>query len=225
MVVKPGTLQGPVRHVESHGSGTRNYGEALGRPNVSSLRYTMQLDRNQIFRLLWPIAEPVDDRPGGPGGRPAIELFPRSEEHPPSDGGVLWLLNEARQPPFETAEQRLVDAVAVAGMSATQRSRRRAVVLVLSERPVDSSRLRPSLARIYLEQIGVPLLVWVVGEVSEPMREVWKQARSVDGRHRFGDAVRELSEALEKQRIVWFEGSYLPQEIVVTGQAKVRRVR
>ena len=28
----------------------------------------------------------------------AVELFPRSEDHPPGDGGVLWLLSEAHQP-------------------------------------------------------------------------------------------------------------------------------
>ena len=127
---------------------------------------------------VWPIAEPVEQEAESESR--AMELFPRSEEHPPSHGGVLWLLNEARVPRFELAEQRLVDAVAVAGMTATLRSRRRAVVLVLSERPTDSSRLRPSVARHYLAQLGVPLFVWVVGDVSDPMRETWGSVRSVE---------------------------------------------
>ncbi|MGD2114002.1 MAG: hypothetical protein PVG07_03050 [Acidobacteriota bacterium] len=223
MVIGAAVDQGPIERSGQTGSGARRYGDAVGRPDVSKLRYTLQLDRGQYSWLLWPIAEPVGDE--SDGTRRAMELFPRSGEYSPSDAGVLWLLSEARLPKFELAEQRLVDAVAVAGMTATLRSRRRAVVLVLSERPVDSSRLRPSVVRHYLAQIGVPLFVWVVGEVSEPMRRVWGSVRSVDARHRFAEAVQELSEALEAQRIVWFEGSHLPQEIVVTGQAKVRRVR
>jgi len=115
--------------------------------------------------------------------------------------------------------------VAVAGMTATLRSRRRAVVLVLTERPADSSRFSPANVRRYLEQIGVPLKVWVVGKVSEPMRQVWGDVRPVDAINRFGEAVTDLTRTLEQQRIVWVEGRYLPQEVVVTGRAQVRRAR
>ena len=111
-------------------------------------------------------------------------------------------------------------------MTSTLRARRRAVVLVLTERPADSSRLHPSNVRRYLEQIGVPLFVWIVGDVSEPMRQVWGDGvQSIDARHRLTRAVRELSDAVDGQRIVWLEGRHLPQEIVVTGQARVRRAR
>lgn len=218
------TLQGPVEWATNPGAGARRYGEAVGRPDVSSLRYTLQLGKGQIFRLLWPLAQAAG---GDRREQHAMELFPRAEEHPVSDGGVLWLLSEARMPDLGEREQRLVDAAAVAGMSATLRSRRRAVVLVLSERPADSSRLRPGIVQHYLSQIGVPLFIWVLGDVSEAMEEVWGRVpvRSVDARHRFGEAVRELSETLKRQRILWVEGDHLPQQIVVTGQARVRRVR
>jgi len=193
-----------------------------GRPNLSKLRYDLQLGKGQALHLLWPVAEAGAAR----GDRPAAELFPRAEDHPPGDGGVLWLLSEATQPAMSLADQRLVDAVAVAGMTATLRARRRAVVLVLSEHPADASRLRPANVRSYLEQLGVPLYVWVFGKVSEPMRQAWgERVRSVDARHRLAAAVREVSTAVGRQRIVWFDGQYLPQEIVVTGRAKVRRAR
>jgi len=215
--------RGTIDPLHSRPPGVRETARTgAGRPDLSKLRYSMQLGKDQLLRLLWPVAQP-----GAAGeNRAAVELFPRSEDHPPGDGGVLWLLSEAHQPAFSLADQRLVDALAVAGMTSTLRARRRAVVLVLTERPVDSSRLHPANARRYLEQIGVPLFVWIVGEVSEPMRQVWGDGvRSIDARHRLSRAVREVSDAVDEQRIVWFEGRHLPQQIVVTGQAQVRRVR
>lgn len=215
---RSGPLRGPLRNNHL----PPRPGAQVGRPNTSLIRGTMRLGKEQLLRLLWPAPERVE----GDEVRADAELFPRSEEHPPEHGGVLWLLSEAHQPPFTPAEQRLVDAVAVAGMTATLRSRRRAVVLVLTEHPADSSRFTPANVRRYLEQIGVPLQVWVVGEVSEPMRQVWgDDVRSVDAINRFGEAVTDLSKALKKQRIVWVEGRHLPQEVVVTGRAQVRRVR
>ncbi len=194
----------------------------VGRPNLSAARYLLQLGKEQYLRLMWPAPQP-----GAAGeNRAAVELFPRAEDHPPGDGGVLWLLSEARQPPFSLSDQRLVDALAVAGMTSTLRARRRAVVLVLTEHPADASRLAPSNALRYLEQIGVPVFVWIVGEVSEPMRQVWgDHVRSINARYRLTAAVEDLSKTVDRQRIVWFEGSHLPQEIVVTGQARARRAR
>lgn len=214
---RSGPLRGPLH---DHAVPPRQ-GARVGRPSTPLIRDTMRLGRRQLLRLLWPAPQHIE----GGDGRVDVELFPRSEEHPPEHGGVLWLLSEAHQPPFSLAEQRLVDAVAVAGMSATLRSRRRAVVLVLTEHPADSSRFSPANVRQYLEQIGVPLKVWVVGEVSEPMRQAWGDVRSVNAINRFGEAVTDLTRTLQAQRIVWVEGRYLPQEIVVTGRAEVRRAR
>jgi len=214
---RSGPLRGPLKGY----SAPPRPGAQVGRPATQLIRGIMKLRKDQFLRLLWPAPQRVE----GEEDRPAVELFPRSEEHPPEHGGVLWLLSEAHQPPFALSDQRLVDAVAVAGMTATLRSRRRAVVLVLTERPADSSRFSPANVRRYLEQIGVPLKVWVVGKVSEPMRQVWGDVRPVDAINRFGEAVTDLTRTLEQQRIVWVEGRYLPQEVVVTGRAQVRRAR
>jgi hypothetical protein len=191
-----------------------------GRPDVSSLRFDMRLREDQTLRFLWPVPRQLE-RDGN-----LVELFPRSEEHPPAHGGVFWLAVEAHQPPFARSEQRLADAVAVAGMAAVARAQRRAVVLLLGESPVDASRFDPPVVRRYLERIGVPLKVWSVAEPTEEVRRAWGDVRTVDARHRFTDAVEELVDGLETQRILWIEGRHLPQHVVLTDRARgLQRLR
>lgn len=189
------------------------------RVDIRSMRHEMQLAKGETLRFLWPVPRPVQ------GESAYFELYPRSEEHPPNHGGVFWLLHEASPPPFDLSRQRLADAVAVAGMTATARSRRRAVVLVTGPSPVDASKLSPVAARRYLERMGVPLFVWSVGEPTAELQREWGEVRRVDARHRFAEAVRELRRNLASQRIVWLQGRHLPQQVAVTGQADVRRAR
>ena len=186
--------------------------------SLAALRHSMRLGEGQVLRFLWPFSRSQE------GQRVRHDMFARSEDHPPTHGGVLWLLTAAQQPPFSRDEQRLADAVAVAGMSAAARGRRRAVVLVLSEDPADASRFSPADARAYLARLGVPLLVWSVGEVSEAVSGLWGEVRSVRRQPRFRDAVDELSATLTRQRIVWLEGLHLPQEVGLSETARGLRL-
>ncbi len=187
---------------------------------LGSMRHSLRLAEGQVLRFLWPFSLSQDHR------RVRYFLFSRSEDHPPEHGGVLWLLTAAQQPPFSVAEQRLADAVAVAGMSASARGRRRAVVLVLGEDPSDVSQLSPGTVRRYLARLGVPLVVWSVGEVSEEVSAAWGEVRSVRRHSSFREAVEELSDSLERQWIVWIEGLLLPQEVFLSEPAgNVRLVR
>jgi hypothetical protein len=187
---------------------------------LATLRHSMRLGEGQALRFLWPFSRSQE------GQRVRHDLFARSEDHPPAHGGVLWLLAAAQQPPFARDEQRLADAVAVAGMSAAARGRRRAVVLVLSDDPADASQLSPAAVRAYLDRLGVPLFVWSVGEVSDAVAGAWGEVRPVRRQAWFRDAVDELSGALALQRIVWLEGLHLPQEVALSESARgVRRVR
>lgn len=170
-----------------------------------ALRHDLRLGEDQVLRFLWPFSR------GGDAEGVRYALFPRSEDHPPAHGGMLWLMTAARQPPFPEDAQRLADAVAVAGMAAAERGRRRAVVLLLGDDPADASRLAPSAVRRYLEHLGVPLHVWAVGDVPDAAAQAWGGAVRVDREHRFRAAVGELVEELDRQRIVWVEGLHLPQ--------------
>ncbi len=153
----------------------RVFGSAGTGPRARELlRSAMRLDRDQSLRFLWPFSLHREN------GHVGYDLFARSEEHLPSDGGVYYLLAAARQPPFDLRRQRLADAVAVAGLSAAARDRRRAVVLVLSAEPADASRITPQAVRRYLTDLGVPLFVWSVEKsVSPQVEAAWGDVASV----------------------------------------------
>ncbi len=185
------------------------------------LRSTLRLEPDQSLRFLWPFSLHRKS------DRLAYDLFARSEEHLPADGGVYFLLSAAQQPQFALEDQRLADAVAVAGMSAAARERRRAVVLVLSGDPADASRLSPRAVRRYLADLGVPLVVWSVEkQVSPAVGAAWGDVESVYRKRDFKRSVHELSRALDRQRIVWLRGLHLPQAIELGPVAgDVRMVR
>lgn len=193
------------------GSGGRHY---------SPPRHDLRLGEGQVLRFLWPFSR------GGGHEHVRYALFARSEDHPPEHGGLLWLLTAAQQPAFSLDEQRLADAVAVAGMSAAARGRRRAVLLVLSDAPADASQLSAATVRGYLSRLGVPLVVWATGEVTEQMEGDWGDVRSIRREHWLRAAVSHLSQSLERQRIVWLAGLHLPQQVVTTASAEgIQRVR
>ncbi len=213
----PSVEIGPRRHSQRAG-----WRESNDDPRARGvLRSVMRLGEDQSLRFVWPFSLHRESN------RVAYDLFARSEEHSPSDGGVYYLLSAAQQPPFELRDQRLADAVAVAGMSAAARDRRRAVVLVLGAEPADASRLSPQAVRRYLADLGVPLFVWSVEKkVSSPVAAAWGGAESVYRRRGFSRSVEALSRALDRQRIVWFTGLHLPQTIEVGARSRdIRMVR
>jgi hypothetical protein len=184
------------------------------------MRTTMRLEEGQLVRFLWPHSrEDGEDQEAEEGGdgmaHPAH--FRRSSGYPPSFGGMLWLLSVAHLPDLVAQEQRLADAVAAAGSVAAGSGRRRAVVLVLGEQPSDASRLAPPTVRSYLEHLGVPLHVWAVGTVPDELSEAWGGVHPVPKKRALKRAVQQLSESLERQRIVWLEGGHLPQHVALTG--------
>lgn len=179
----------------------------------SPFRFTMMLGEDQLLRFLWPFSRLQGQE------RLRYALFPRSEDHPPSHGGVLWLLAAAQQPPFALDEQRLADAVAVAGMTSSARGRRRAVVLLLGDDPADASQFSAPAVRDYLDHLRVPLFVWTIDEPTERMRAEWGEVARIDRERWMRRAVRKLSRTLERQRILWIEGLHLPQDVALSDRA------
>ncbi len=175
------------------------------------LRFEMGLRKEDEVRFLWPV--PRSFSSAGGTGLPA-ELFDQSRPLTLQDGGLHWLLT--RVIPTKTpGKQRLADAVAVAGLQAMAGSRPRAVVLVLSGSPEDASRYDPAMVRRYLASIRVPLFVWAVekGTAESPALAVWGKVEDASNLNRFRSAVARLRDTLEAQRVVWVEGTHLPQSI------------
>lgn len=186
------------------------------RPRSAAERYSGRMRRNQIVRFLYPVTVEVL------GHRTRQEQFPISTAYAPNDGGLAWLMVQERRI-FPPDAQRLSEAVAVAGMAAAGRNRRRAVLLVLAAGSTDASDVGPEVARRYLEHLRVPLQVWVFGDD----REVgpWGAQRPIDNLSALYAATRELSRSLDRQRIVWLRGRHLPQDIGLLEPASFRLPR
>lgn len=186
------------------------YGRNL-RPLVGFATFS----ENLTMYFMSPLAAPLL-----PAGL-APEMFLHSNSF---TGGDRALATLAFRGPMTFSTQ-IVDAVAVAGMTAQAGSRRRAVVLILGDTGPDRSVNSVEQVRGYLEELRVPLEVWAFGsgEVAAEWGEV----------HRLGDpakpnkvlvnleaAVDDLRRELRKQRIVWLEGRHLPRSIELSGEAR-----
>jgi hypothetical protein len=175
-----------------------------------ALRHGLALGPEQRLQLLWPFSIA---RRGATG---QFALFPSTPEFRPEDAGVYWLISRLRPPPRLSRPQKLAEAVAVAGLFAASRSQRRAVVLVLGPEPEDGGRFDPAMARRYLRALRVPLQVWVTDPRAVAAQAGWGEAILVSDPARLERAVLDLSQALDRQRILWVRGSHLPQEITLS---------
>ena len=180
------------------------------------------LDPRASLRFIWPYRAPdaVED----------YRLFPRSQEWTAGNGGLFYAATLFEMPrALATAgnPQALAEAVTVAGMAATRRNRRRAVLLLLSREGLQESSVAIRHAREYLRAVGVPLVVWTperegrrASAESQRVRpganDGWGDAVDVSSTSRFRQAGRSLWQRLDQQRVVWFEGRLLPQHIETT---------
>jgi hypothetical protein len=181
------------------------------------LRYEIGLRKEDEVRFIYPIPRTFSG-----SGLPA-ELFDWSRAFTLQDGGMHWLLTRLVAAGTATGRQRLADAVAVAGLQALSGSRPRAVVLVLGAAPDDASRYDPATVRQYLDSIRVPLFVWSVEKpaAASPALAAWGKVEDTSNVTRLRAAVARLRDELESQRIVWVEGTHLPQSIALGAGAPV----
>ncbi|HKH44592.1 MAG TPA: hypothetical protein VKM72_08005 [Thermoanaerobaculia bacterium] len=178
-------------------------------------RSELTLEEGDAVRLVWPV-EMESTR----GAALPAELFDVSRAFEARDGGLLWFLALSLPRSDLPSQQRLADAAAVAGLQALYANRRRAVLLVLSEQPLDASRSNPALVRAYLDAIRVPLVVWALGNPAAPAVSAWGGgAKKVHPIGRMRKAFAELKNGLTSQRIVWVEGRHLPQSIELSAEA------
>lgn len=181
-------------------------------------RFAAQLRPGQRLRFVLPVAE---ERPGR---RSSYDLFATTPGYAPGDAGVYYLLEDLFRNDDGRGEQRLADAVAVAGMTAAGLRRPRRVILVLGRGPEDRSQLSPGLARGYLERLRVPLEVWGTRKKPTEATRSWgERFTDVSTMGKLEGAVRQLGRELEDQWIVWVEGVHLPQEVeLADGGGKAR---
>jgi hypothetical protein len=178
---------------------------------ASRLSYGMRLPGRIRTRLVWPVAKRYADE------RVSSDLFDSSHDF--TTESLHWVLTRVFHPQGSLPQQRFADATAVAGLLAFGSSARRAVVLVLGS-PTDSSLLSPEAVRRYLASVRVPLHVWsLVDPAARPEFARWGPVADVGSIDRLRKAFRALEADLRSQRVVWFEGMHLPQEIALTEKA------
>ena len=183
------------------------------------------------MRLISPRAAPVS-RIAKPAG-----IFNFTTERSAEEQGLLWHSAVVRPLQFNP---RIADAVAVAGLEAHAARRRRAVVLLMVDHAMGSSRYPPSAVRRYLRSLQVPLYVWDFGipdDLDRPAtapesdgRE-WGDVRDLTHPQLFGpqeigvwmerleSATEEVRRELRRQRVVWLKGAYLPGRVELSEAA------
>jgi hypothetical protein len=149
------------------------------------------------------------------------EIFDLTEDFTWKDGGLFTLLGKHQYFESPRQEQRIADAVAVAGLQASRENRRRAVVLVLGRELPDASGYDPATVRAYLDFIRVPLFVWSLHGPDTPMARAWGGAEDISKPAKLDEAVARLRTELDSQRIVWVEGRHLPQAVSLAPAAAV----
>ncbi|HEX6202129.1 MAG TPA: hypothetical protein VF100_03930 [Thermoanaerobaculia bacterium] len=171
---------------------------------MATYRYLLPLGEGVRLRKVWPVPAEVEH------GGTALVLFPSTEPEESAGRGMISVLRERHASP-RGSEQRLGEAVAVAGLLAYGSGRPAAVVLVVGPDPPDAGAHSPAAARSYLAALGVPLHVWSLG--GGRGAEAWGATAEVKTYLQLENAVTGLRRALERQRLVWLSGVALPQDV------------
>lgn len=171
------------------------------------------LKKDHELRFVTPVARQIERQ----GYR--YQLFPPSPRFSRQHGSLSWLFASILPRAADPQQQRLADAVAVAGMEAAKSGRRRIVLLIVGPDPVDHSRLSPSAALGFLRQLRVPIVVWTPDRRADK-EGVWGATVQISSRQKLVGAYKALSKQLDGQRIVWLNGLHLPQQISLAAAAE-----
>lgn len=180
-------------------------------------RRALALSKDSRLRVLIPRTKTTQGR------RVEMESFAISPEISPKQGGMLLVLSQEVILPGLTPQVQVNDAVAVAGLQAANGNRCRAVVLVLATPWEDASRWDAPTVKRFLGSLNVPLYVWYLGDDAS-MAAPWGEAEPIADYKDLARAVRNLEKDLDQQRIVWLEGSHLPNSIRIADTAEAQAV-
>ena len=179
-------------------------------------RSALELENDFRVRLVVPRALHTA------GQRVDFDLFSVSPEIRPRQGGLFWILSLDVRVGGVPGQIRLQDAVTLAGLTAAGTNHRRAVLLILAEPEEDRSRFEPAVVRRYLESLNVPLFVWDLGD--EAATAGWGPVTEISNYSDLNRAWRTLEKSLNKQRVIWLEGSHLPNAVEIAPAASVAPV-
>jgi hypothetical protein len=179
---------------------------------------TLSLTDENRLRVLFPVAIDATE------ATQPTEMFPVTPGLSVERLG-LYQATALREPLMEkyeinaaAGEQKIADAVAVAGLVAATGCRARAVVLITVAKTRDYSSLTPAQAETYLRSLHVPLLVWSPSR--KKYRGPWGEAEEVSTAKRLGEAASDVHSLLDRQVVIWLVGRHLPQQIELSPRAQ-----
>lgn len=176
-----------------------------GNRNPAGQSWSEGVRRGDRFRFI--STQPVIQQ----GSRDLTILFPLGENlGKTGKRGLPESLFRLRLPQRQT-DQRLSDAVAAAGLEVAASNRPRLLVLVLGRDAKDRSQLRPQVVRDYLQQLGVPLVVWAT--YKSKGATTWGPATNISNPLGLDKAMRELAQELNRQAMVWLVGHHLLRDL------------
>ena len=143
----------------------------------------------------------------------ATLLFPYSERGLPGDEGVLKAAVAPKNKLMLGQGLMVGDAVAVAGLRAAESNLRRVVLLLLGPQREDVARFDPAVVRQFLAELHVPLVVWDLSGPSVQAPAAWEADREIATFEDVARGTRRLRGMLDRQRVVWIAGNYLPQSL------------
>jgi len=167
-----------------------------GSPILGAQRAIAALDDGTFAQILSPIPEQIR------AGAMTTTLFRPTFSFDASKYGMYYALAWSYGTRDGASPRRWADAVAVAGVNAVSRGRRRAVVLLLGDAP-DTSEHSPAVVRRYLDALGVPLFVWSDGEPRPDLAASWGNVDDISSIDKVIAATDRIRRTLAAQRIVW----------------------
>jgi hypothetical protein len=138
------------------------------------------------------------------------QLFPTSPGVGLGTWPLPWLATHLTGDGASLKGQKIADAVAVAAFRAAGDGSPRAVLAIVTDDASDWSAFEFSEVRSYLRDLRVPLYVWYVGEA---LQHRWAPATEVSTHRALSRASKRLLKDLDRQWVVWVEGSHMINEI------------
>ena len=184
------------------------------RRDTSKQRTLDVLGDDVEISVLSPEPVPPPDREA------AALLFPYSNKPTPGPRGIVAATVGSTPASLMGGPLMMSDAVAVAAMRAAEGNVRRMVILMLGRQREDGSRFAPEVARRYLGDLRVPLVVWDLSGPSAEPPAGWGDLKPVENVDDLVRQVRRIRYRLGEQRIVWLRGTHLTQQIELTDRAR-----
>lgn len=224
--VKVGENEVPVSSTQTSGGSVILVRDQSVGPALDGLR---RQRRERVFAQAGKIFEP--------GQKAAFILTSHLPNDPagafrtasPKDAQIqsgLWSLLFHNAPKINyPSRQRLWLALSLAGIKAASTQEPRAVILVMSRRPRDSSPIEFEQAWRFLRHLRVPLFVWAPDSKTFKYLKTAASERTYYGADGLLELFAEVQDSLARQRMIWLEGEFLPSDVTLTEPAAAAGVQ